>query len=80
MKKIIEDPKQKMSNRELVRRGFVSGVGWAFGATLGFAVISTILVFVLRQLGGIPLVGGWIALIVQSTLDQLVQNTPIFTN
>lgn len=54
------------------------GAGWALGATIGFVIVSTILVFVLRQAGGLPLVGSFIASIVDATLEQLVKRTPIF--
>jgi len=78
MRKIIEKIHQPMSKRELTKRGFYSGVGWAFGATLGFALVSTILVIILRQLGGIPLIGSFFANIVEATLKQLSTRTPIF--
>lgn len=53
-------------------------MGWAFGATIGFAIVSTVLVFVLRQAGGLPLVGSFIATIVDATIDQLINRSPIF--
>lgn len=63
---------------ELLKEGFFAGIGWAFGVTLGFVLISTIIVFVLRQLGGLPLIGAWIASIVEETQTQLLRRTPIF--
>lgn len=65
---------------ELLKEGFFAGVGWAFGVTVGFVLISTIVVFVLRQLGGLPLVGVWIASIVEETQSQLLRRTPVFPN
>ena len=62
----------------LLKEGVIKGIGWAFGATIGFVIVSTVLVFFLRQAGGIPLVGGWIATVVDSTLNQLVERSPIF--
>ena len=70
----------KLTFAELLRRGFYSGVGWAFGATLGFVIVSTILAFILRQAGGLPVVGNFIATIVQSTIEQLSKRTPILPN
>ena len=70
--------KKKVNYLELLKRGVVRGMGWAFGATIGFAIVSTVLVFVLRQAGGLPLVGSFIATIVDATLDQLIQRSPIF--
>lgn len=76
MQRIIENSKDK-SIKNLVRRGFYSGIGWAFGVTVGFALVSTLLVFVLQRLGGIPLIGAWIATLVRATLEQLAERTPI---
>lgn len=57
--------------RKLIRSGIYSGFGWSIGVTLGFAAVSTILVFVLGRLGGLPLVGGFFASIVEETQGQL---------
>jgi hypothetical protein len=62
---------------ELFKEGFISGIGWAFGVTVGFVIISSILVIILQMLGGLPLVGSWIAGIVKATQDQLLKRTPI---
>lgn len=62
---------------KLLRSGFYSGLGWAVGVTLGFALVSTIIVFILNQLGGIPFIGSWLASIVQATTDQLSVRTPV---
>ena len=63
---------------ELLKEGFFAGVGWAFGVTIGFVLISTLIVFILRNLGGIPLIGNWIADIVEETQSQLLRRTPVF--
>jgi hypothetical protein len=78
MRKVVEGIHKPMSKLELLKRGFYSGVGWSFGATLGFALVSTILIVILRQLGGIPLIGSFFATIVEATLKQLSIRTPIF--
>ncbi len=63
---------------QIFKKGFVRGLGWAFGVTVGFVIISTILLVVLRKLGGLPLVGGWIASVVEATQEQLLKRTPLF--
>lgn len=80
MRKTVEKIHEKNSRniKELLKSGFYSGLGWAVGATIGFAIISTILIFILQKAGGIPLVGSWIATIVDATLRQLVERSPIF--
>ncbi len=59
-------------------KGFIQGFGWAFGVTIGFVLISTILVLILQSLGGLPVIGDWIASIVEATLSQLAKRTPVF--
>lgn len=62
----------------IFKHSIVAGIGWAFGVTVGFVLISTIVIFGLRQLGGLPLVGNWIADVVEATQSQLYSRTPIF--
>jgi hypothetical protein len=77
VQKAIEDFQHKVSFRELARRGFISGIGWAFGVTIGFVLVSTLLVIILNLLGGLPLIGKWIANLVQATQLNLSIRTPI---
>lgn len=58
-------------NWQRFKRGFVTGIGTAFGATVGFAIVSTIIIFILQHLGGLPLIGDWIASIVKVTENAL---------
>ena len=67
---------KNMSKHELFKEGFIAGIGWAFGVTIGFVLISVLLVTVLRSLGGLPIIGRWIAAIVDVTLNQLSARTP----
>jgi len=62
----------------MFKEGLIKGIGWAFGVTIGFVIISTILVLILRALGGLPVVGGWFASIVEATMEQLTKRTPVF--
>lgn len=62
---------------ELLKEGFFAGLGWAFGVTVGFVILSTILVIFLKFLGGLPLIGSWIASIVEVTQEQLIRRTPL---
>jgi len=62
---------------ELFKEGVIAGVGWAIGVTVGFVIVSTILVFVLQILGGLPFIGNFFANIVQETQVQLLKRTPM---
>jgi len=67
---------QKISAITLFNQGFIAGIGWAFGVTIGFILVSTLLAFILSRLGGLPLIGDWIASVVTATLNQLSFRTP----
>ncbi|OGM13675.1 hypothetical protein A3A76_02730 [Candidatus Woesebacteria bacterium RIFCSPLOWO2_01_FULL_39_23] len=58
------------------KEGFFQGLGWSFGATVGFVLVSIILFLVVKALGGLPLIGKWIADIVAETNIQLLRRNP----
>jgi len=68
------DTKSKIN---LIKSGFIQGIGWSFGVTFGFLIISTLMVIVLNALGGMPLIGNFIAGIVRVTQENLVNKTPM---
>jgi len=57
---------------DIFKKGFVGGIGWSLGVTVGFFLISTVLVYLLGSLGGLPLVGEWIASLVKATQGALI--------
>ena len=73
MKQSVEEHDKK----RMFLRGIIAGIGWAFGVTIGFVIVSTLLVFLLNNAGGMPLIGDWIAGIVESTIEQLSKRTPV---
>jgi hypothetical protein len=58
------------------KEGVVKGFFWSIGVTLGFAAITTLLVFVFSRAEALPLVGNAIASIVQATLESLGTGVP----
>jgi phage shock protein PspC (stress-responsive transcriptional regulator) len=48
-------------------KGVISGIGWSFGTTFGFIIIITLATHVLNLLGGLPLIGDFLAKIVVIT-------------
>jgi Domain of unknown function (DUF5665) len=66
----------KKSVFKLIKEGFFGGIGWAAGVTVGFALVSTIVIYSLQLAGGIPIVGRFFAQIVDSTLLQLDTKAP----
>lgn len=69
-----------MTKEKLIgfKNGFITGLGWSFGVTVGFVLISTLLVIFLNGLGGLPVIGGWIANLVESTQNQLEKRSPLY--
>lgn len=60
--------KQKIQKRALqFKEGFYRGLGWSFGVTVGLVFISTVGIMLLQQLGGLPIIGQFIADIVEAT-------------
>lgn len=70
--------KNLLTKKEHFKYGFIQGLGWSFGVSVGFVLISILLVLLLQALGGLPLIGSWIASIVEATQKQLQLRTPIF--
>lgn len=52
-------------------RGFLGGLGWAVGATLGFAIFVAIISMFLNLLGGMPFIGNVLADIIHFTNETL---------
>ena len=69
---------KKRPKREKFKAGIVGGLGWAFGVTIGFAIVSIIIIYLVDRAGGIPLIGDWIAKIVESTQTQLELRNPYY--
>jgi len=58
------------------KEGIVKGFFWSVGVSLGFAVITTLLVFVFSRAETLPIIGHAIASIVQATLESLGTGVP----
>ncbi|HUV42325.1 MAG TPA: DUF5665 domain-containing protein [Patescibacteria group bacterium] len=52
-------------------KNFIGGIGWAIGATLGFALLIYILGLILGRLGGLPLIGDWFARLIEAANQAL---------
>ncbi len=48
-------------------KGFLSGLGWMIGATIGFALLLTFLTLVLNWIDGLPIIGQFLANIIEAT-------------
>ena len=68
------NPKQiweKISLNRIFIQGFVAGIGWGLGATIGAVILFGVLSWVFSLLGGLPLIGNFFADIIAATKDAL---------
>ena len=56
--------------------GLIHGVGWAFGVTLGFILVSALIWFIVNRLGGIPFVANQLAPLLESASESTYTRTP----
>ena len=66
--------------KRFIREGIVKGFFWAIGVTLGFAFVSFVIVTVFSKAGGLPVIGDFIANIVEATQSSLTTRTPGLKN
>lgn len=48
-------------------KNFIGGIGWAAGATIGFALFISLIGLLLSHLGGLPVIGNWFARLIEVT-------------
>ncbi len=66
----------KKRRGQILIDNFLGGIAWALGATVGLAVIVTLLGFILQHVNLVPFVGGFIADIINFVIaknPQLMQ-------
>ena len=68
--------KEKHSYLDKLKDGLIRGIGWSLGVTIGFVLISLVVAFALSKLGGLPVIGEWIASFVKITQDSLKDQAP----
>lgn len=61
----------KKEHHSLILKGFLGGLSWAVGATLGFALFVALVSMTLNLLGGLPFIGGILAEIIHFTNEAL---------
>jgi hypothetical protein len=70
--------KTQRNYSEIFRAGLIGGIGWAIGVTLGFAIISAVAITLLDRTSVIPILGNWIAEIVENTQMHLNLRNPYY--
>lgn len=55
----------KQNLKQIAINNFIGGIMWGLGATIGLAIILTILTFALKQVNVVPVVGNFAAQVIQ---------------
>lgn len=55
---------------------FIGGIGWVLGMTLGVSLLVLITSSIISALGGMPIIGSWIAKIIAVTQQALSKHNP----
>jgi len=56
---------EKTPRKKMLVNNFIGGIAWAVGATVGFAVIVTVLTLIVKNVNFIPYIGNFIAGVIQ---------------
>lgn len=62
------------SLKNTIVHNFIGGIAWALGITVGISLVGYFLSLFVSAFGGIPLVGDWLANVVNATLNALEAN------
>ena len=54
-------------------KNFIAGTAWALGATVGFALLATVMSFLFGKIGGLPVIGEFVASLVEVTREALIK-------
>ncbi|OGM32856.1 hypothetical protein A2803_05995 [Candidatus Woesebacteria bacterium RIFCSPHIGHO2_01_FULL_44_21] len=63
-----------MTKKELAehaKKGILGGIFWSIGVTIGFAVVSTFAIAFLSQVDTVPIIGNFMADVVEQTQRSL---------
>ena len=71
----MSDQKEKKSS--VFFKNFIAGLAWMFGATLGFAIVVTTLGVLFNWIGGLPVIGEWLADVITWTNRALETRTSL---
>lgn len=59
----------KLSKKEIVINNFLGGIAWALGATIGLALIFTILGIIAKNVNVVPVVGSFVSDIINFVMS-----------
>jgi ABC-type amino acid transport system permease subunit len=56
---LLEIRRGNAVSKQQMFKGFMVGIFYALGATFGFAILLAVATFLVKILGGLPVVGSW---------------------
>jgi membrane protein insertase Oxa1/YidC/SpoIIIJ len=56
---LLEIRRGNAVSKQQMFKGFMVGIFYALGATFGFALLIAVVTFLVKILGGLPVVGNW---------------------
>lgn len=62
---------RKVDLRKVFLKNFVAGIAWGIGASIGLSLIFTLSTAILRWVGGLPIVGSFLADVIEATTQAL---------
>ena len=64
------EPHEKVyrTKMSILVKNFLGGMSWAFGATIGFAIIIAVLSFLLKNINVVPYVGNFISDVIKEII------------
>ncbi len=66
--------KVELRKRHIIINNFIGGIAWGLGATIGLAIILTIIGFIVSKIDLIPIIGK----VISDGFDQAIKNNPRF--
>lgn len=69
---------KKRTKKEIFNSGLVGGLGWAIGVTIGFALISIVIITLVDRTSVVPVIGDFITQVVEYTESQLEYRSPYY--
>jgi hypothetical protein len=58
-----------LPKKDIIINNFLGGIFWALGATIGLALIFTILAFVAKHINFVPVIGSFVSQIINFVLS-----------
>ena len=60
----------KKKKRQIFIDNFIGGIAWALGATIGLAIIVTVLGFILKNINLVPFIGNFVADVINFVISK----------